>query len=677
MKEVLVKEIELENYKNFSEISLPIFEKSKVIGKNRVGKTTLMDGYFDTITGKMASGKEPDEIRRKENGQEIPKVDVVRRIVLNIDGKEHTIQKTTRQKWKKPRGKTEEVFSGNETKIEVDGYSVSNRAFAEWISENITTPDTLLMCSNPAPFLNVLQRNTSEARKLLERLSGFKIEEFIASNPKYKDVSRIVEGHKVEDVLSKFRKQLNEQKKKVAAKNTEIKYEQGRELVKVDVDSLQKQKEDAEKQLEELKEREAQLNNTLEVSDKMNSEILELQKRRQDIVSEENNKLIAKRMAIREELNGFEKCKNDFEVEKKAIESRMEELKQEIENAQKKLEKARKDYVEVRKQEFDESELKKIEAEEFDEGSCVCPTCGQEFPDEMKERAREKWESSKKSRIDTQKMLEQKFESDKKENLSRITLAGNKAAANLKSFKKEFSELEGKVPKLDEAIENSKKEIAATHKELDTIPQHANLVGNNKLLSIEGQIDNKKKALFEISKADTRKEISETKEIVIESIALFKGQIEASEKATKDKKNQLVALNAELRELSQVEADLEQKIDSVLNFSIEKNKALANEINQYFNHFGFEFLEYTIEGNPVETCKMVVDGINYFKGLNHGDRILCEIDLVNGLQKMNGLNIPIFVDDSESLDSDRVPDVEGQLILLERNNDDALSVIEF
>lgn len=677
MKEVLVKKIELENYKNFSGISLPMFARSKVSGRNRVGKTTLMDGYFDTITGKMASGKEPDEIRRKENGQEIPKVDVVRRIVLDIDGKEHTIQKTTRQKWKKPRGKTEEVFSGNETKIEVDNYSVSNRAFTEWISENITTPDTLLMCSNPVPFLNILQKNTNEARKLLERLSGFKIEEFIAQNPQYTDIAELLEGHKVEDVLSKFRKQLNEQKKKVAAKNTEIKYEQGRELVKVDVDSSRKQKEEAEKQLEELKEKETRLNNALEVSDKLNSEILELQKSRQDIVSGEENKLIAKRMAVREELNGFEKCKTNFEAEKKAVESRMEELKQEIESTQKTLEKARKDYVEVRKQEFDESELKRIEAEEFDENSCICPTCGQEFPDEMKEKARGKWESSKKSRIDTQKMLEQKFESDKKENLSRITLTGNKAAANLKSFKREFSKLEGKVSKLDEAIKNSKKEITATRKELDAVPPHANLTGNDEVISINNQIDNKKKALIEMSKTDTRKKISEAKEIIIESIALFKGQIEASEKAEKDKANRLIALNAELREISQVEANLEQKIDSVLNFSIEKNKALADEINQYFNHFEFEFLEYTIEGNPAETCKMVVDGINYFKGLNHGDRILCEIDLVKGLQKMNGLNIPIFVDDSESLDSDRVPDIEGQLILLERNDNDTLSVIEF
>ena len=50
MKEVLVKKIELENYKNFSGISLPMFARSKVSGRNRVGKTTLMDGYFDTNT---------------------------------------------------------------------------------------------------------------------------------------------------------------------------------------------------------------------------------------------------------------------------------------------------------------------------------------------------------------------------------------------------------------------------------------------------------------------------------------------------------------------------------------------------------------------------------------------------------------------------------------------------
>lgn len=78
-------------------------------------------------------------------------------------------------------------------------------------------------------------------------------------------------------------------------------------------------KRGSRKQLEELKEKETRLNNALEASDKLNSEILELQKRKQDIVSGEENKLIAKRMAVREELNGFEKCKTNLETEKKLL----------------------------------------------------------------------------------------------------------------------------------------------------------------------------------------------------------------------------------------------------------------------------------------------------------------------------------------------------------------------
>lgn len=86
-------------------------------------------------------------------------------------------------------------------------------------------------------------------------------------------------------------------------------------------------------------------------------------------------------------------------------------------------------------------------------------------------------------------------------------MAGNKAAANLKSFKKEFSDLEGKVPKLDETIKNSKKEIAETQKELDAVPPHANLTGNDEVISINNQIDNKKKHLLKCLKLTPEKNI--------------------------------------------------------------------------------------------------------------------------------------------------------------------------
>ena len=93
-------------------------------------------------------------------------------------------------------------------------------------------------------------------------------------------------------------------------------------------------------------------------------------------------------------------------------------------------------------------------------------------------------------------------------------------------------------------------------------------------------------------------------------------------------------------------------------------------INPHFTHFKFEFLEYTQEGTPVETCKLVCNGTSYFGGLNGGDMKLVEIYLVAGLQELNGLCLPIWVDEANLIDPYRVPtNLEQQLIIINRSDD--------
>jgi hypothetical protein len=43
---------------------------------------------------------------------------------------------------------------------------------------------------------------------------------------------------------------------------------------------------------------------------------------------------------------------------------------------------------------------------------------------------------------------------------------------------------------------------------------------------------------------------------------------------------------------------------------------------------------------------------------------------------MNNLNLPIWVDDVESLDADRVPEIEQQLIMLRVTEDSKLTIKE-
>ena len=58
------------------------------------------------------------------------------------------------------------------------------------------------------------------------------------------------------------------------------------------------------------------------------------------------------------------------------------------------------------------------------------------------------------------------------------------------------------------------------------------------------------------------------------------------------------------------------------------------------------------------------DGIEY-KNRNYSDQLLCKIDLLRGFQKIQGVQLPIFADNAESINADRLPEIEQQMIILE------------
>ena len=90
----------LENFKCFQDKEIKFDGDTKVSGRNQEGKTTIMDAYFDILTGKLSDGTMPDGVRRKEDGKEVDKVDVIRQIRVSINGKEYDLKKITKQKKK-------------------------------------------------------------------------------------------------------------------------------------------------------------------------------------------------------------------------------------------------------------------------------------------------------------------------------------------------------------------------------------------------------------------------------------------------------------------------------------------------------------------------------------------------------------------------------------------------
>ncbi len=657
MKTVELKQINLENYKKFESAEYQFVPRTMVSGRNRQGKSTLMDAYLDVLTGKMADGTLPNAIRRKVNEIEVDDP-VVRELTLSVDNQEMVIRKTTK------KGK-----SSNTTSYEIDGFKSNKTKFEESLKD-IADPDTLLMCSNARAFINEISKSTAGARKILSDVSGFDETQIEG----YADIQNITKGHPAEEVLRKLRRDLREQDKATSNKkaiitNTET------ELAKLDSEAIGN-KESLLKEEAILDDKEAKIVDLSRAYETVQKEIGSLKKAKNEAervageeLGREHSKILAiisdRKLKLQSEQNGLRTAKSilaNMESDE-ILKSRVADL-QAL-------------YKSTYSAEWDDSTLKAIGEEVFNEEEAVCPTCGQKLLPEQIEELKATFGENKQKRIAEQLEAKVKFDKDKKLNLAEITRKGNEAAGHRKQCAEDRKKLESDISEIEKRIATLTEEIQVKEKELEEIPTEVDLSANAEYQQILADIKNRETELAGLDNYfEQKQEIANKKLELARKISEIETAEKFIEKQKVDKQQSISNMKNEMKVLGQQSADIQKQIDQVMNFSILKNKLLAEKINPCFKHFQFKFLDYTSDNEPVETCRMICNGIDYMNGLNHSDRILCDIDLCRGLQQLNGLKLPIWVDDSESVNEDRIPDLDTQMILLKVVDDGELEVKE-
>lgn len=666
---VEVKKISLENYKKFPSKSVDLFPRTEISGRNREGKSTLQDAYLDVLTGKMANGTEPTSIRRKENGVEV-EGDIVREIEAVINGREITIRKVTKKG--KNSSSTSYFLNG--------GVKLSKADFNDFLKEEIASPEAIAMCSNPGVFLNMLRKSTSDARETLTKICKFDMEEFINSNPSFKLAKEIIKDKSIknkspEEAVKALRSDLKEKKAKSKKVSDDISELSKKEDEHADISSLESKKQELNAELSKLEEQEQILEDSAKGYDSLSYEIRGLKSSRDGLVSKANEWLRARQKFISDTVSELRLKKSEKESSIRIIGMELNNHLREAKQAKADLDRARQDYPRIKEMEWDDSGLKTIEAETFNDSDTICPTCGQELPEEQVAELKASFEEKKKFRIETELTKKKNWESAKQNQLKGIYDLGNSASAKLKKTNEEISKLQSEIGVAQDEVAELTKQIEEEQSKFVELPESVDMTNDEEYLAVTARIaelEEKLKSFEDVpgKKQELRIQISN----IMKQISNVDADIKIAQAAVVEKEKRIAELNEELRKLGQVQADIEKNIDTVLNFSIQKNKALAEKINPHFKHFQFSFLDYTIDGNPVETCKMICNGIDYNSGLNHSDKILCEVDLLNGLQEMNGLNLPIWIDDSESIDKSRIPMLDRQMIVL-RVTDGDLKVI--
>lgn len=661
MKKVTLKKLSVENYKKFEAKEFDFTGRTEVSGRNRQGKTSLMDAYFDVLTGKLADGTLPNNIRRKVDGEEVDDP-VVRELVIDVDGTEYVVQKKTK------KGK-----SSNTVEYYVNGIKRNKTEYME-ILKRIADPDTIAMCSNARVFLNEIQKATAKARETLGGIAGFSESQFRAEHPEYEWIKNEgVEGDSIEEILKARRRDLRKAKSDVDDIAKQIRKEQSRQ-VECD-ETLPAQRDDLIDLLKENEKQEKVLSDASREYDRISIELAGLKRSRDALVEKAGKSIRENHDRITSLLYTLKSDKKNAENKLRLAEMDLEHANKGIERHKAALAQAKKKYTEALKEKWDgDTELTAIRGEEFDPELAICPTCGQTLPEEQVETAKRKFEFNKQSRISKKLGEKEQFEKNKRTKLEQITEDGNEASEGLKTANETKKEAEAAIEATKKEITSLALEIAETEKEVEKPIPEPNMSGDEEYKAVCNKISALEESLNGIGNGENdRILLSNNRHSLEAKLRDIEAKIKTQTARLEEKANNLEAMQEEQKKLSQKQANIQQKVDQLTEYSIEKNKALAAVINPHFKHFQFQFLDYTQDGEPMETCRMICNGIDYANGLNHSDRILCDIDLVMGLQEMNDLRLPVWVDDTESINSDRIPELDTQMILL-KVSDGELSV---
>ena len=448
MKTVELKQLNIENYKKFESAEYQFAPRTMVSGRNRQGKTTLMDAYFDTLTGKLADGTSPNNVRRKEDGEEVEGV-VSRELTLLIDGEETVIRKETK------KGK-----SSSTTKYQVDGFDYNQTKYKEFL-KGISDSETIMMCSNARVFLNELRKSTASARAMLEKMAGFNADKVLQDNP---EVSEIIKNHSVEEVVKKLNKDRKDIQKKIDVKKVEI--DTLKEQGIPDATVLEEKRGQVLNHLIALRQKKQQLSDSGKAYDELSYEIVGLKKSRDAIISnavetlqEEKRKIVFllndRRFKQKQEEDNLRVLENFLSTAEKP-----ERIQQRISILQEK-------YKQTYASAFDETALNAIQIEEFDPESAICPTCGQNLPEEQVERLKTEFEQKKQERISAEFAKKEQFKVDKQQKLKDITEEGNSEVARRKEVKEKRKDIESQIEQTKKNISTLASELAQKNQELE------------------------------------------------------------------------------------------------------------------------------------------------------------------------------------------------------------------
>lgn len=628
--------------------------KTVLSGQNEVGKSTVKKIILDVLNCHDENDREITGIRpHDENGVEIDDVDIVRAVTFEIDGKEKTLKKVTRQK----RNKKGEI-TGSVTDYSINDVPYKMADYNQYINDNMAELGVLPFCLNAMTLLN---KSQAEQRLALASYFGTHTDEEICDMfPQFAELKPMFDDGDVDQLKKVCRGKLNG----TGGRNGSKGLVKERDEISTRIDTihstneytdlaeLELQKKTYEPQLKEIEDKLSDYNKILEDKQKATEDIMNLKFELSDMERKANAENQKKRMDLQAQIDGF-----DVSIHK--TESMIRAKKANIENFEGSVRFCTENLAKVR------ADWKKAKALSFDENSVNCPMCGQRLPEDTIESLRTDFSDKKLKKL---KELE-----DKGNSLSNDSKELKQA---IEDKKKEIADLEAELKELTE-----KRDTVASKFERDNIAKELGMVptdidtGNSEYQALKAKIEQKEKALAdENDTSELIRKLKNERNELLRQVSSVDTKIELGVANNKRIDDSIADLEDKRKDLNQEIADWERKLDLLKEFTRKKNELLQADVNKYLNFATAKLFRPLLNGDTEERCDFVYNGEAYARNLNHGARMLTEVDICRAFQKVVGVNFPIIIDDTESVDDWRIPQIDNQLILLKHTQDKELVI---
>lgn len=620
--------------------------KTVLSGQNEVGKSTVKRIILDVLNCHDENDREITGIRpHDENGVEIDDVDITRAVTFEIGGKAKTLKKVTRQK----RNKKGEI-TGSVTDYSINDVPYKMADYNQYINDNMAELGVLPFCLNAMTLLN---KSQAEQRLALASYFGTRTDEEICDMfPQFTELKPMFDDGDVDQLKKVCRGKLNG----TGGRNGSKGLIKERDEISTRIDTihstneytdlaeLELQKKAYEPQLKEVEDKLSDYNKILEDKQKATEDIMSLKFELSDMERKANAENQKKRMELQLRLDGYNVSIHKTESMIRTGKTSIKTSEREIEDCARDLEKVRADW-------------KKAKELAFDESSVNCPMCGQKLPEDKIES------------------MKAEFEERKAKNLKALEDKGNALSSASKELKQAIEDKKKEIADLEAELTGLTIEHDAVTKELGDLPTDIDMTDNSEYQALKAKIEKKEEALADENDTSEliRKLKSERNEL-LRQVSSVDTKIELGVANNKRIDDSIADLEDKRKDLNQEIADWERKLDLLKEFTRKKNELLQADVNKYLDFATAKLFRPLLNGDTEECCDFVYNGEAYARNLNHGARMLTEVDICRAFQKVASVNFPIIIDDTESVDDWRIPQIDNQLIMLKHTQDKELVI---